>query len=182
MIHKNNSLDILIPSESTYDFDDTFITTIRNRLRSNIDFSSNNSDLPQERYSFKNEITIDFNIEDSVIDCMVANGCYEVFTSNGIKGTINHLFYTHDPKQFAIDLHERLGNGKNIHVCVAGGNSDTPMKGILVKELENKGFLIGDCDIGGFYGRIGTIFKDHVLLKRTPYGEKEKTQELILRF
>lgn len=133
---------------------------------------------PIERYDFTREQGIDFTKQRSITDNSVANACYEVFTSDGKIGTINHLYYVTDPKLFAEDLRRRLGNGI-INICVTGGDSDFPMSGNLLLELERQGFVIKGYDIGGKYSRQGTLFKDRVELIRIPFGKNKIEEKYI---
>ena len=135
-----------------------------------------------ERYAFEFETKVDFSRVESARDIMSAEACIEVFTSDGEKGTINHLLHNIDPVEFASDLKNRIGT-ENVSVCLAGGwikfpNSITLGKKLL-DELKAVGFKIGETDLGGNSSRLGTIYKDRVEIEKTDLSSKARTTQIL---
>ena len=130
-------------------------------------------------------LIIDFGQQDFLEDPIEVTSCYQVFASNGQRGRIDHLHQDVNPENFAEDLKRKLGDDPKVRLCITGGldrNGTSKSFGPkLISSIKNRGFVIGECDIGGNYFRRGRIYSDRVVILRKEIGTNE-SEEIILNF
>ena len=129
---------------------------------------------------------VDFHKDVTLRDPKSADGCVEVLTSDGKKGTLSHVPIHTNTEQFSKDLRQKIGEGR-IPVCLSGGldtkDSANLVCGLKI-DLANEGFDIKDerNDTGGNATRRTTLFAERVEIEKIDYATGKAEKRLLRKF